>query len=56
MKKGGWAHFEGAKGLRNIKHPCLHRGEGLSRRREKDMDDLFDKHPPSEPDASQPES
>lgn len=42
MKRGGWAHFEGAKGLGRIKHACLHRGEGLSRRRDKDTPDLFE--------------
>ena len=42
MKSGGWAHFEGAKGLGRVKHPCLHRGEGLSRRRDSETPDLFD--------------
>jgi hypothetical protein len=42
MKKGGWAHFEGARGLGQIKHACLHRGEGLSRRRDNETLDLFD--------------
>lgn len=41
MPNGGWAHFEGGKGLERIKHPCLHRGEGLSLRRDKDTIDLF---------------
>ena len=34
MKRGGWAHFEGGRGLGEIKHPCLHRGEDLSKRRD----------------------
>lgn len=42
MSRGGWAHLEGAKGLGHVKHPCFHRGEGLSRRRDKDTPDLFD--------------
>ena len=42
MKRGGWAHFEGAKGLGHVKHPCLHRGEGLGRRRDGETPDLFD--------------
>lgn len=47
-KHGGWVHFEGAKGLGRIKHPCFHRGEGLSRRRDNDMPDLFEKLVPEE--------
>lgn len=43
MKRGGWAHFEGANGLGRIKHPCFHRGEGLSRRRDNETPDLFDR-------------
>jgi hypothetical protein len=43
MKRGGWAHFEGAKGLGRVKHPCFHRGEGLGRRRDNETPDLFDK-------------
>lgn len=42
MKHGGWAHFEGAKGLGRVKHPCFHRGEGLGRRRDSETPDLFD--------------
>lgn len=42
MKRGGWAHFEGAKGLGRVKHPCLHRGEGLSKRRDDETLDLFE--------------
>lgn len=42
MKRGGWAHFEGAKGLGSVKHPCLHLGEGLSRRRDTETPDLFE--------------
>jgi predicted RNA-binding Zn-ribbon protein involved in translation (DUF1610 family) len=48
MKRGGWAHFEGAKGLGRIKHPCFHRGEGLGRRRDAETPDLFDR--PTPPD------
>jgi len=43
MRQGGWAHFEGAKGLGRVKHPCLHRGEGLSARRDTETLDLFEK-------------
>ena len=46
MKKGGWAHFEGAKGLGSVKHACFHRGEGLGRRRDDATPDLFDKPTP----------
>jgi ribosomal protein S27AE len=42
MKRGGWAHFEGAKGLGRVKHPCFNRGEGLGRRRDDMTLDLFD--------------
>ncbi len=42
MPNGGWAHFEGAKGLNRIKHPCLHIGEGVGRRRDDLTQDLFD--------------
>lgn len=48
MKRGGWAHFEGAKGLGRIKHPCFHQGEGLSRRRCNETLDLFDKLSPAQ--------
>jgi hypothetical protein len=41
MPKGGWVHFEGGEGLTRIKHPCLHLGEGLSRRRDATTPDLF---------------
>jgi hypothetical protein len=41
MPRGGWAHFEGARGLTRVKHPCLHVGEGLSRRRDDQTPDLF---------------
>lgn len=41
MGNGGWAHFEGAKGLSRIKHPCLHIGDRLSRRRDDKTLDLF---------------
>jgi hypothetical protein len=48
MKRGGWAHFEGRRGLERIKHPCFHRGEGLGRRRDKETPDLFDELTPSD--------
>lgn len=41
MKRGGWVHFEGARGLRNVKHSCAHVGEGLSKRRDEHTADLF---------------
>src|SRR5436305_12951135 len=42
MPNGGWVHYEGAKGLFRVKHPCLHQGEGLSRIRDELTPDLFD--------------
>ncbi len=42
MPKGGWAHFEGGEGLSRVKHPCLHLGEGLSKKRDLETHDLFD--------------
>lgn len=42
MPNGGWAHFESAKGLTRVKHPCLHIGEGLSQRPDRDTLDLFE--------------
>jgi hypothetical protein len=42
MPRGGWAHFEGRKGLTDLKHPCLHLGEGVSRRRDESTPDLFE--------------
>lgn len=41
MPNGGWAHFEGAQGLGGVKHPCLHRGEGLSKKRDGQTPDFF---------------
>jgi len=41
MPNGGWAHFEGAKGLTRVKHPCLNIGEGLSKKRDNQTPDLF---------------
>jgi hypothetical protein len=46
MNRGGWAHFEGAKGLTSVKHACFHRGEGLGRRRDSETPDLFDERAP----------
>ena len=42
MPNGGWAHFEGGKGLKRVKHPCFHLGEGLSIKRDDQTPDLFD--------------
>lgn len=42
MPNGGWAHFEAAKGLTRVKHPCLHRGEGMPRGRDALTMDLFE--------------
>jgi hypothetical protein len=56
MKRGGWAHFESAKGLGRVKHPCFHRGEGLSRRRDSQTPDLFDELPKGDvPEGNQEE-
>ena len=46
MERGGWAHFEGAKGLGRVKHPCFHRGEGLGRKRDNETPDLLDELTP----------
>lgn len=43
MPNGGMAHFEGRPSLSRIKHPCLHRGEGISKRRDSSTPDLFEK-------------
>lgn len=43
MPNGGWAHFEGGKGLGRVKHPCLHIGDGLSKKRDDQTGDLFDR-------------
>lgn len=42
MPNAGWAHFEGARGLGRVKHPCFTLGDGLSRRDEDMTGDLFD--------------
>ena len=42
MRSGGWVHFESAAGLTRLKHPYLHKGEGLSRRRDQNTLDLFE--------------
>lgn len=41
MPNGGWAHFEGGKGMGRIKHPCFNLGEGLSKKRDDQTPDLF---------------
>lgn len=42
MPNGGWAHFEGAKGLTRTKHACLHRGLGWPSGRDELTPDLFE--------------
>jgi hypothetical protein len=42
MPNGGSVHFERGDGLSKIKHPCLHLGERLSRKRDESTRDLFD--------------
>lgn len=42
MPNGGFVHFEAARGLSRIKHPCFTIGDGLSNKRPDGMDDLFD--------------
>lgn len=42
VRNGGWLHCEGGKGLARVKHACLHMGERLSRKRDKDTLDLFE--------------
>ena len=29
LPNGGWAHFEGGRGLGRVKHPCMHVGEKM---------------------------
>jgi hypothetical protein len=41
MPNGGWAHFEGAEGVERVKHPCMHLGEGLSKKRDEQTLELF---------------
>jgi hypothetical protein len=41
MPNKGWGHFEAARGLTRVKHPCMHMGEGLSRARDDMTPDLF---------------
>lgn len=53
MPNGGWAHYEGTKGMTQIKHPCLHRGEGLRRGRDDLTLDLFEPCSPSSLDPTQ---
>lgn len=45
MPNGGWAHFEGKEGLERVKHPCMHLGEGLSKKRDEQTLDLFTHQP-----------
>lgn len=45
MPNGGWAHFEGKEGLEKVKHPCMHLGEGLSKKRDTQTLDLFAHQP-----------
>lgn len=44
MPNRGWAHFEGAQGLTRVKHPCLHLGEGLSKKKDEETLELFESH------------
>jgi hypothetical protein len=41
MPNGGWTHFEGKEGLERMKHPCMHLGERLSKKRDEETLDLF---------------
>lgn len=41
MPNGGWVHFEGKEGLERVKHPCMHLGERLSKKRDEETLDLF---------------
>jgi len=42
MPNGGWGHFEGGKGLGRVKHPCMDRGSGLSKKRDEQTMDMFE--------------
>jgi len=42
MPNGGWGHFEGGKGLGRVKHPCMDRGSGLSKKRDDQTMDMFE--------------
>jgi hypothetical protein len=42
MPNGGWGHFEGGKGLGGVKHPCMDRGSGLSKKRDDQTIDMFE--------------
>lgn len=44
MPNGGWAHFEGGKGLSKIKHPCLHRDMGGKINKDDRTLDLFEQN------------
>lgn len=41
MPNGGWVHFEGKDGLERVKHPCMHLGERLCKKRDEQTLDLF---------------
>ncbi|MGN6534397.1 MAG: hypothetical protein ACTHKQ_01530 [Mesorhizobium sp.] len=41
MPNGGWGHFEADGGLRNVKHACFYRGDGLSKKRDTETADMF---------------
>lgn len=41
MPNGGWVHFEGERGLERIKHPCMHIGESIKKRKDDLTLDLF---------------
>ena len=42
MPNGGWPHFEGGPALGKVKHPCLHRGEGLPKTRDEQTLEMFE--------------
>jgi hypothetical protein len=42
MKNERLVTFEAAEGLGHIQHACFHRGQGLSRSRDKHTSDLFE--------------
>lgn len=41
MPNGGWAYFESERGLRRVKHPCMHVGEAIGGGRDARTPDLF---------------
>lgn len=45
MPDGGWAHFEGAKGLAKVKHPCFDSRRAAVKRGDDGNLDLFEDQP-----------